>query len=60
MNTETGEMFDSRDEAIEESLIKGLSRKEAEALIVAIKDDEVVELKGMNRAQRRRWAKEHK
>jgi len=60
MNGDTGELFNSIDDAFKNALEKGMSETEANSVLMPLSNNEFNELQGMNRAQRRRWAKEHK
>lgn len=57
MNVDTGELYQNYNEAYEK-LIKEFSESEVKRKLKHITIDEYVELKGMNRAARRRWARE--
>lgn len=60
MNIETGELFENREAAIQDMISKGVPEEKAEELLVPLCASDYKDLKGMNRAQRRRWAREHK
>ena len=60
MNCETGEIFNSMGDGIKEAMSRGLSEIEASAQLMPLELDEYDHLKGMNRAQRRQWARENK
>ena len=59
MNIDTGKLYEDKEEAIKELIEEGCTREEALAKLLPLNKCEYDELKGMNRAQRRRWAREH-
>jgi len=60
MNRDTGELYENRNEALEKLLLEGMDETIAENKLIPLDHEEFIELKGMNRAERRRWAREHK
>ena len=60
MNIDTGELFENLEDAMKEALSQGMSEIEAEFQITALDETDYNKLKGMNRSERRLWAKTHK
>lgn len=60
MNTDTGELFYDYDDGIKDALGRGLTQEQAEKQIMPLGRTQYDELSGMNRAQRRQWAKDEK
>jgi hypothetical protein len=60
MNCETGEIFNSMEDGVREAMSRGLTELEASAQLMPLESAEYDHLKCMNRAQRRRWARENK
>jgi len=60
MNCDTGELYRDRDKALAEALLDGISAQEASDKIIPLTADEYTQMQGMNRAQRRAWAKKNK
>lgn len=60
MNINTGELFENREDALKKSMVDGMSELEAANSIMPLDKDQFNELQGMNRAERRQWARDNK
>ena len=60
MDTGTGKLYESYDDAVSEIQKRAITVTEPGRRLIPINAEEYEELKGMNRAQRRRWAKENR
>jgi hypothetical protein len=58
MNIDTGKLYEKYEDAIAD--LKEEQRKNEDKIIAALTSEEYNMLKGMNRAQRRAWAKHNK
>ena len=60
MNIDTGEIFEDREAALHNAREKGFSKAEANSKMLPLINEEYTKIQGMNRAQRRAWAKANK
>ena len=60
MDTKTFELHESYDEAVEKLKIEGMREDKIKNRLLELNSKEFDELKGMNRAERRRWLKQNR
>lgn len=60
MDTRTGKLYANYAEAVQELELQKIEKEEIESRLMALNETEYKELSGMNRAEKRRWAREQK
>ena len=60
MDIKTFELHESYDEAVEKFKLEGMREDKIKNRLLEINSKEFDELKGMNRAERRRWLKQNR
>ena len=60
MDKKTLELYENYNEAVEKLKLEGINESKITDRLVAIDSTEYNELKGMNRAERRRWLKQNR
>jgi len=60
MDTKTFELHESYDEAVEKLKLEHISEDNIKNRLIELNSKEFDELKGMNRAERRRWLRQNR